>query len=736
MKIKRSIAFVLICIFLFSVSVFCVSAEEYEEIVKFGTYPQSEVSETQELKNADYDAKGDCVIGNTKYRRVKDGSKNRYFIYEPITWKKSGNTLLSINILECKMYDEQEEKIKNFMGGIKYAYDTSWEECSVRGWLNNEFKGGAFTSDESNRISGEVRLWSVEEAKQTDKNERLKTATDYALCVGTETNNTGYSEWFLKDISPVTASTVCTVEKDGDINTDIRVLVNAKGVGIVPCVALSDFTGVDLNTEKAPERVVEMYYPGGRTAEFPESQINNALNEGWLADKNEAQLKSGANMKERFLESSLNSSYKWRLYTPKNKQPYIVVEAQRENMSASQIIAFIKPIMDTFYTGNMNDYMEVHAEFVYDKEDVGTYDEFSKNIGEPVHDAIEACWSGWGNIICSDGGIGRLTGTSGAKHTVTLRLKINGDGEYSLSKTNYNNVLHTLANEARAYSERPIGQLQYLRNYYGQNTLYDGNLFTNEPNTLITNGRGICGSYANFTADFCKLLGIPCVIYTNDAAMHAWNGVYIEGKWYEMDHTGNMDKEFMRTSYANYSVNGNVFGFNASGFPSEHNAENVSFLMDRYLSIDNLSAANVAYVKETFATGEGNVTVSVTIPDMQKTEEKEITVLLNGEKLAFDVYPVIEDGRTLVPMRKIFESLGATVYWNEGSRTATGVKGVTVVSISVNSKVLTKNGENITLDVPARLINSRTLVPIRVIAESFGLKVDWDAANRNVIING
>ena len=112
----------------------------------------------------------------------------------------------------------------------------------------------------------------------------------------------------------------------------------------------------------------------------------------------------------------------------------------------------------------------------------------------------------------------------------------------------------------------------------------------------------------------------------------------------------------------------------------------------------------------------------------------DITVLLNGTALEFDVPPQILNGRTMVPMRKIFESLGAVVTWDAQSRTATGRKGDTVVNVSVDSTTLFKNGVPITLDVPPKIINNRTLVPVRAIAESFDCAVDWLASTRTVTI--
>lgn len=736
MRFSKRTIILISCILFAAFTAVSVFGAEMEYAV-YGTYPQSRVEETEELKAASYDKNGDAVVDGKKYRRVSAEDGFNYFVYEPVVWWKNGNTLIAINVLDCKMYDEQEEKIKDFMGGIKYASSVTWEECSIRTWLNGEFADLAFTDSEKARLSEEIRLVSRKEAEAAGKEMLRKTSTEYAVCMGAVTringSSSGDTEWLLKDISPIVSSTVCTVKNDGSINTGMTVLVNEKGMGVVPCITLGDFSGVLVYTGKAPEKKVELYYPGGETAEFTEEQVADAVAGGWYTDIADARKKNGLDMKARFEASALNSAYKWSLRSPQGKSSYISIDAPKTDMTPAEAIDLAKPIMDTFYTGNMKDYMEVHISFTFSGQTAEDLSDFSDNVADGIFDAAEACWSGWGNIICFDNAAGRGVGTGGADYTMSLRLKINGDGSYSVAKTNYNKTLHRLALEAKAYSDRPVGQLQYLRHYFGQNTVYDGRQFNNEPSTLINSGVGICGTYANFAADFCKLLGIPCTVYTNDSAMHAWNGVYVEGKWYHIDHTGVSDKKSMERYYSNYSVNGETFVFDPNGFPEEHTAENVSFLLDGYLPIDNLSEADVKYVERIFASDDYVITA---IPSVsQPTEEnREISVFLNGKKLIFDVLPINENGRVLVPMRKIFEELGATVYWNGESLTATGVRNNTVVTITVDSEIMTKNGENIKLDVPARLINSRTLVPVRVIAESFGLDVSWDGVTNSVKI--
>ena len=111
-----------------------------------------------------------------------------------------------------------------------------------------------------------------------------------------------------------------------------------------------------------------------------------------------------------------------------------------------------------------------------------------------------------------------------------------------------------------------------------------------------------------------------------------------------------------------------------------------------------------------------------------------ISVILDGEQIQFDQPPIIQNGRTLVPLRAIFEALGADVNWNESSQTITANRGGVEVSLQIGSNVLERNGQNTSLDVPAQLIGGRTLVPARAVAESFGASVSWDEATQVVRI--
>ena len=126
--------------------------------------------------------------------------------------------------------------------------------------------------------------------------------------------------------------------------------------------------------------------------------------------------------------------------------------------------------------------------------------------------------------------------------------------------------------------------------------------------------------------------------------------------------------------------------------------------------------------------------LSITFWLLPITPEVSIEVLLDGAPIEFDVPPQVIDSRTLVPLRAIFEALGAEVHWNPETQVVTGTCANTTVVLPIGSTSPTVNGEVVPIDVPATIINQRTLVPLRFVAESFGVQVDWNAETRTITI--
>ena len=112
----------------------------------------------------------------------------------------------------------------------------------------------------------------------------------------------------------------------------------------------------------------------------------------------------------------------------------------------------------------------------------------------------------------------------------------------------------------------------------------------------------------------------------------------------------------------------------------------------------------------------------------------DVAVKLNDEWMTFDVDPVILNGRTLVPMRAIFEALGCTVTWYGEEQTAIGSRNGMSVMVTIGSNDAFIAGNSTTIDQPPVLMNGRTLVPLRFISEAFGCKVIWEQETKSVFI--
>ncbi|CAM2945750.1 copper amine oxidase N-terminal domain-containing protein [Paenibacillus sediminis] len=109
-----------------------------------------------------------------------------------------------------------------------------------------------------------------------------------------------------------------------------------------------------------------------------------------------------------------------------------------------------------------------------------------------------------------------------------------------------------------------------------------------------------------------------------------------------------------------------------------------------------------------------------------------IEVYIDGKFQPYDQPPVQKDGYTFVPLRGIFESLGAKLELN--GNTIRAVKGNTVIEHTIGEKTAIINGQSTTLAMPSLVINGRTLVPLRFVSEALGAQVEWSSFHRIVYV--
>ena len=113
---------------------------------------------------------------------------------------------------------------------------------------------------------------------------------------------------------------------------------------------------------------------------------------------------------------------------------------------------------------------------------------------------------------------------------------------------------------------------------------------------------------------------------------------------------------------------------------------------------------------------------------------QETVTVIDGEEHIFSLSPVNVEGRTLVPIRPLLEVLGANVHWDNATNTVIFTMEDNEVHITIEGRTALIDGEKSFVDVPARLIDGYTFVPLRFIGENLGYTVDWDSENRIIKI--
>ena len=129
------------------------------------------------------------------------------------------------------------------------------------------------------------------------------------------------------------------------------------------------------------------------------------------------------------------------------------------------------------------------------------------------------------------------------------------------------------------------------------------------------------------------------------------------------------------------------------------------------------------------------ITLILAMVSMPVSAESNITIYVNEEILQCDVAPYIENGRTMVPMRKIFEALDAKVDWEGTTQTITATKNDVVIILQINNSTMKNNGVDEVLDVAPVIVGSSTFVPIRAVSQSLKANVEWLGHNQSVYIN-
>ena len=111
-----------------------------------------------------------------------------------------------------------------------------------------------------------------------------------------------------------------------------------------------------------------------------------------------------------------------------------------------------------------------------------------------------------------------------------------------------------------------------------------------------------------------------------------------------------------------------------------------------------------------------------------------VKIIVDKKPLMLDAAPIVKDGRTMVPLRSILESLGAEVTWDATTHSIDAIKAGKMIHLQLDSKQALVDGKPVTLEVAATSVNGRVMVPIRFVSEALGCKVTWDGESKTVNI--
>ena len=244
-------------------------------------------------------------------------------------------------------------------------------------------------------------------------------------------------------------------------------------------------------------------------------------------------LQSSAIMSESEIKSRLSSYSSW--FSSSEKGVFTVV-CPTKNISDDKVFSYVNQITSLLRGTLEDDYCEINIKFRYSDSGYSSFDAFTETAFT-LEDKLKSFWTNWSetnqmDVVCNY----TSSSTAGIVYSTNIMLKLNGsDPDSNMSE--YDEKLMQIVNKAKSVCSTKMELVQYYCKWLDTNVKYS--LFyqyTNSPYVALMYGKGVCGSYANALKDMCELSGIPAIVPVNQEELnHAWNEVYVEGKWYTVD---------------------------------------------------------------------------------------------------------------------------------------------------------------------------------------------------------
>jgi len=303
--------------------------------------------------------------------------------------------------------------------------------------------------------------------------------------------------------------------------------------------------------------------------------------------------------------------------------------------------------------------------------------------------------------------------------------------EYQSTKNEYSeleNFIATLLPTIITDDMLDYEKVMAVHDYIVKTYEYDEDYKNYSAYKMYNEGKGVCQAYTLMMYYMLDELDIPVKVVdgyvkNDETARHSWNLVNLGGYWFHIDAT--WDDPIPNVADHAYH---NYFCLTDEEIKKDH-----TILGNEYLP--KCDKDYQEYISELIADKENLNRKRTTDYINIKVHDSYIdfSTIENGTDREA-VLPIVENSRTLVPIRSIAQALKYKVTWNQEEGTAYLTKENTIIKIKPDNFFIDINGKIETLDVPARVVNDRILIPIRAISESMGYFVYWQQDTKDILI--
>ena len=336
-------------------------------------------------------------------------------------------------------------------------------------------------------------------------------------------------------------------------------------------------------------------------------------------------VESSAIMEQKEIKSRLSTYSSWESCY---EDGMYYIECPTRDVSDDRVFSYINDITSRLRGELAEDYCEITVQFPFSEKNYYSFNAFTETAFV-LEDKIKSFWTNWSetnqlDVICNY----VHSSSGGTVYNKKIELKLNGsDPDNKMS--DYDKKLMQIVKEGTSRYSDPMKLVNYYCSWLDTNVKYSlWYQYTNSPYVALMLGKGVCGSYANALKDMCELSGIPAIVPVNQEPLnHAWNEVYIRGKWYTVDLCYVIEpSDGKYNGFCFTNVDRKKFPVDYLGFIEKHKAEYVSTFKKK--AVKSISSCTFSMVSDYTYSGKG-IKPAVTVKNGNTVLKKDVHYIVS-----------------------------------------------------------------------------------------------------------